>query len=59
VQETAAAATPERLYVVGGYDAGGTSTASVYVYDGSTWTTGPELPVAVNHPGAAALGDTV
>jgi non-specific serine/threonine protein kinase len=59
VQETAAAATSDRLFVVGGYDAKGTSTATVFVFDGTAWTTGPALPIAVNHPGAASVNGTV
>ena len=59
LQETAAAAVGGRLYVIGGYRAGGTSTADVFVYDGTGWSRGPELPEPVNHPAAATLGTTV
>jgi N-acetylneuraminic acid mutarotase len=59
VQETAAAATADRLYVIGGYDGRQQSLSSVYVFDGSTWSEGPALRVALNHPAAAALGPQV
>ena len=59
VQETAAAATGNRFYVIGGYDAHQQSLATVYVFDGSAWAPGPSLPVAVNHPSAAAIGTQV
>ena len=35
------------------------SSATVFVFDGSTWRRGPALPIAVNHPGAAAIGGDV
>ncbi|HEU5003457.1 MAG TPA: hypothetical protein VFW71_11865 [Actinomycetota bacterium] len=59
MQETAAAAVGARLYVIGGYNAGGASTPNVFVFDGSSWASGPALPEAVNHPAAATLGTTV
>jgi hypothetical protein len=55
VQETAAAATATKLYVVGGYDANGQSVASVFVFDGARWANGPTFPIAVNHPAGAGL----
>jgi Kelch motif protein len=59
IQEAAAAATPSRLYVAGGYDTGRNSSSAVFVFNGSTWANGPALPIAMNHPGAAAIGDDV
>jgi hypothetical protein len=59
IQETGAAATPTRLYVVGGYDTARNSSAAVFTFDGSSWASGPALPIAVNHPAAAAIGDDV
>jgi N-acetylneuraminic acid mutarotase len=56
-EETAAAALHERLYVIGGFDAGGSDTDSVFVFGGAVWTRGPRLPVAVDHASAAVLGD--
>jgi hypothetical protein len=53
-QEVASAGLDGRLYVLGGFDTGGRSSGSVFVYDG-TWRTGPALPVAVDHPAAAVL----
>ena len=59
VQETAAAATATKLYVVGGYDANGQSVASVFVFDGARWANGASFPIAVNHPAAAVLNGDV
>jgi hypothetical protein len=59
IQEAAAAAVGDRLFVVGGYDTQRNSSDVVFVFDGSTWHTGPALPIKVNHPGAAALGGEV
>lgn len=59
VQETGAAATSSDLYVVGGYNAAGSSTSGVYLFNGTSWSTGPPLPEAVNHPAAAVIGSTV
>ncbi len=59
IQEAAAAVVGDRMYVVGGYDSARNSSSSVFVYDGSTWQRGPALPIAVNHPGAAAIGGDV
>lgn len=59
IQETAAAATPSRLYVAGGYDTARNSSSAVFVFDGSTWSNGPALPIVVNHPAAASVGDDV
>ena len=59
IQETAAAATPSRLYVAGGYDTARNSSSAVFIFDGSSWANGPALPIAVNHPAAASIGDDV
>ena len=45
--------------MVGGYDTAGNSTPTVFVFDGASWTTGPALPIAVNHPGATAVDATI
>jgi N-acetylneuraminic acid mutarotase len=47
------------LWVAGGYDRARNSSAAVFVFDGSTWTSGPPLPIAVNHPGAATINDDI
>ena len=59
VEETAAAGAGGKLYVMGGFNAAGASLSSVYVFDGSSWTTGPRLPLPLDHPSAATLNDTV
>jgi hypothetical protein len=59
VQESAAASTQTRLYVVGGFDSNRQSVASVWVFDGTSWSSGPPLPIALNHPAATAVGDDV
>jgi hypothetical protein len=56
MQEAAAATVDDRLYVVGGYDRARNTSDRVFEFDGSSWATGPTLPMKVNHPGAAALG---
>jgi N-acetylneuraminic acid mutarotase len=58
-EEVGSAATARRFYVIGGFDVAGRSRAEVYVFDGDSWTAGPALPFAVNHPAAAALGGSV
>ncbi|GAC1472170.1 MAG: hypothetical protein PVSMB3_04780 [Candidatus Dormibacteraceae bacterium] len=55
VEETGAAVAGGKLYVMGGFDAAGRSLTTVYVYDGSTWQSGPGLPLGVDHPSAASL----
>lgn len=55
LEETAAAAVNGRLYVIGGFDAIGRDTDTVFVFDGSRWSAGPRLPLAVDHPAAAVL----
>lgn len=59
IQEAAAATTGDRLYVVGGYDVNRNSSSAVFVLNGTTWSRGPSLPIAVNHPGAAAINRDV
>src|SRR5947208_12297380 len=59
VEETAAAAAGGKLYVMGGFNAAGASLGSVYIFDGTSWTSGPRLPVAVDHPSAATLNGFV
>lgn len=56
-QETAAAVLEGRLYVIGGLDAGGHDSDSVFVSTGTAWSRGPRLPIAVDHPSAAVLGN--
>jgi hypothetical protein len=59
--EVTAAATGTRVYVAGGFDAGGATLATVEVYDTATgrWEPGPDLPVAVNHAMSATVAGTV
>ena len=59
--EVAAAASGTRIHVVGGFRADGTTVATVEIFDTATgrWERGPDLPVAVNHPMAATVGDVV
>ena len=47
--------------VVGGFDGSGASVATVEVFDleTATWSTGPDLPIAVNHPMAAGFDGEV
>src|SRR5437867_4706037 len=59
VEEAAAAAAGGKLYVMGGFNAAGQSLSTVYVFDGTTWSTGPRLPLAADHPSAATLDDHV
>ncbi|HKA02979.1 MAG TPA: hypothetical protein VKD67_01580 [Acidimicrobiales bacterium] len=59
VQELAAAATGDHLYMIGGYNANQNSTTGAFVFDGTAWSPGPALPVALNHPAAAAIGSQV
>jgi Kelch motif protein len=59
VEETAAAAAGGKLYVMGGFNAAGASLATVYVFDGSSWSAGPRLPLPLDHPSAATLDDHV
>src|ERR1700738_4600595 len=59
VEETGAAVARGKLYVMGGFDAAGRSLATVYVFDGTAWQTGPGLPLGVDHPSAASLDGNV
>ena len=59
VEETAAAVAGGKLYVMGGFNAAGLSLATVFAFDGSSWQTGPRLPLAVDHPSAATLDGQV
>ena len=51
--------TSNGLYVAGGFDSSRNSVADVSVFDGSAWVAAPSLPMALNHPAAAAIGDDV
>src|SRR2546430_3763649 len=44
---------------MGGFNAAGHSLASVYVFDGTAWASGPRLPLPLDHPSAATLDDHV
>src|SRR5256886_9011067 len=44
---------------MGGFNAAGHSLASVYVFDGTAWASGPRLPLGLDHPSAATLDDHV
>jgi Kelch motif protein len=55
IEEAGAAVVQGNLYVLGGFNAAGSSLSSVYVFDGTAWRAGPRLPLAVDHPSAAAL----
>jgi N-acetylneuraminic acid mutarotase len=57
-QELATGVLNGKVYVIGGYDGNGNSTATVQVYDPTTdtWTFAHALPYAVNHNAAAVAG---
>ncbi|WP_020521971.1 Kelch repeat-containing protein [Catelliglobosispora koreensis] len=59
--EVAATVLDKKIYVAGGYQADGATVGTVEVYDTTAdrWTTGPELPVPVNHAMAATVSGTV
>jgi len=59
LEESGAAAAGGKLYVMGGFDAIGTSLRSVWVFDGSAWSAGPRLPLGLDHASAATLDDHV
>ena len=59
IEETAAASTGDRLYVMGGFDAAGRSLSGVFVFDGTRWFNGPRLPLPLDHASAATLDDHV
>ena len=58
-QELATGALNGKLYVLGGYDQGGNSTATVEVYNPVTnaWAFAHALPYVVNHNAAAVAGE--
>lgn len=56
-EELAAAALGPTLYVIGGYDAAGHDTNTVFVHTSAGWSNGPPLPVRLDHPSAAVLAD--
>ena len=59
--EVAAASDGDGIVVVGGFDGSGASVATVEIFDleTATWSTGPDLPIAVNHPMAAGFDGEV
>jgi len=59
IEETAAAAAGGRLYVMGGFNAAGASLDGVYVFDGTSWSTGPRLRLPLDHASAATLNGAV
>ena len=59
LEESGAAAAGGKLYVMGGFDAIGTSLRNVWVFDGSAWSAGPRLPLGLDHTSAATLDDRV
>ncbi|HET7418821.1 MAG TPA: hypothetical protein VFL27_00400 [Candidatus Dormibacteraeota bacterium] len=59
IEETAAAAAGGNLYVMGGFNAAGASLATVYVFDGRSWSSGPQLPLPLDHASATTLDDRV
>ena len=54
-QELATGVLDGKMYVIGGFDGDGNSTATVQVYDPivDTWTSAQALPFAVNHNSAS------
>jgi N-acetylneuraminic acid mutarotase len=60
-QETAVAAMGGEVYVIGGFTGLGAIVATVEAYDPVTdqWRDVPDLPAAVHHANAAAIGDRV
>jgi non-specific serine/threonine protein kinase len=59
--EVAAATDGRRIVVAGGFDASGATVATVEILDleDGTWSAGPDLPIAVNHPMASPFDGTV
>jgi N-acetylneuraminic acid mutarotase len=53
-EELTAAELDGTLFVIGGFDAAGRDTNTVFTYNGS-WSLGPPLPEALDHPAAAVL----
>jgi N-acetylneuraminic acid mutarotase len=60
-QEVAVAALGDKIYVVGGFHAGGDTASTVEVYDPATdrWEMAAPLPIAVNHAMAAVVDGTL
>src|SRR5262250_374979 len=56
-QEISVAVLDGKVFVIGGYDANGQSTATVEVYDPRTnaWKRAAPLPIATNHNAAATV----
>jgi hypothetical protein len=59
LEESAAAVAGGKLYVIGGFDAAGNSLRTVWVFDGTSWSAGPRIPLGLDHVSAAALDDQV
>jgi N-acetylneuraminic acid mutarotase len=59
LEESGAAVAAGKLYVIGGFDAAGNSLRTVWVFDGTSWSAGPRLPLGLDHTSAATLGDHV
>lgn len=55
IEETAAGAADGKLYVMGGFNAAGASLGDVYVFDGTSWQSGPGLSLPLDHASAATL----
>src|SRR5260370_17223740 len=53
-EELTAAALDGTLFVIAGFDTMGHDTNTVFTYNGS-WSLGPPLPEALDHPAAAVL----
>jgi YVTN family beta-propeller protein len=53
-EELASATLDGTLFVIAGFDATGRDTNTVFTYNGS-WSLGPPLPEALDHPAAAVL----
>jgi kelch-like protein 12 len=59
LEEAAAASAGGNLYVIGGFDAAGSSLRTVWVFDGSAWHAGTRLPIGLDHSSAAVLADRI
>jgi N-acetylneuraminic acid mutarotase len=57
-QEVGVAEIGGRIYVAGGFAAGGATVATLEAFDtaAGTWTMLAPMPIALNHPAAAAVG---
>jgi N-acetylneuraminic acid mutarotase len=57
-QEVATAALAGKIFVIGGFDANGLPTDSVFVYDPASnrWSSAAPLPIRNDHAGAAVAG---